>query len=163
MIPGITTVFFCSLTAATGLYFLVRCASHESAGNRNCSFDSLSKLSFPKLAKIFDGAIFLKCYGVSISYLIIIGSLMPRVVTSFYPSAHEPPEILLDRRLWILAAMSILCPVAFLRKLDSLKYISYIALVSVANLVSRFLPRIVFEKAELISFSYDLTAIRSNL
>lgn len=60
---------------------------------------------------------------------------MPRVITSFYPSAHEPPLILLDRRLWILVSMTVLCPVAFLRKLDSLKYISYIALTAVANLL----------------------------
>lgn len=69
---------------------------------------------------------------------IIIGSLMPRVVTSF---STDAPDWLLDRRLWILISMTILCPVAFLRKLDSLKYISYIALIAVANLVSISLLR----------------------
>lgn len=102
----------------------------------------------------FDLAIFLKCFGVSISYLfvfspplprqkltlssnsIVIGGLMPRVIYSFSPDA---PDWLLDRRLWILGAMSLLCPLAFLRKLDSLKFTSYISLCAVANLVSRLM------------------------
>lgn len=68
---------------------------------------------------------------------IIIGALCPRVVVSFAPNA---PEWLLDRRVWILASMCVLCPIAFLRKLDSLKWISYVALSAVANLVRLFPP-----------------------
>lgn len=45
-------------------------------------------------------------------------------------------SIWLDRRLWILASMTLLCPLAFLRKLDSLKVTSYIALCAIAYLVS---------------------------
>lgn len=63
---------------------------------------------------------------------------MPRVVYSFSSSS---PEWLLDRRLWILLAMSILCPLAFLRKLDSLKVTSYISLCAVGNLVRRGLGK----------------------
>lgn len=111
--------------------------SAAQAPHRAASFAALSKLTYPKLGRIFDAAIFLKCWGVSVSYLIVIGSLMPRVVYSFSKSS---PDWLLDRRLWILLAMSILCPLAFLRKLDSLKVTSYISLCAVGNLVSiRFL------------------------
>lgn len=64
---------------------------------------------------------------------IVIGGLMPRVVLSFAPQA---PDWALDRRLWILLAMTLLCPLAFLRRLDSLKVTSYISLCAVGNLVS---------------------------
>ncbi|KDE05490.1 hypothetical protein MVLG_04178 [Microbotryum lychnidis-dioicae p1A1 Lamole] len=130
MFPGVLTVIWCGLCAALGLYFLSRSAAQ--APHRAASFAALSRLTFPKLGRVFDLAIFLKCFGVSISYLIVIGGLMPRVVYSFWSSS---PDWLLDRRLWILLAMSMLCPLAFLRKLDSLKFTSYIALCAVANLV----------------------------
>lgn len=64
---------------------------------------------------------------------IVIGGLMPRVVLAFDSAA---PEWLLDRRLWILLAMTLLCPLAFLRKIDSLKFTNYISLCAVGNLVS---------------------------
>ncbi|KAL8287637.1 hypothetical protein RQP46_003495 [Phenoliferia psychrophenolica] len=130
LLPGIVTVFFCGATATLGLYFLARSAA--KAPHRAASFAALSKLTFPRLSRAFDIAIFLKCYGVSISYLIIIGALMPRAVASFLPDADA---WLLDRRLWILFSMCILCPLAFLRKLDSLKFTSYVALCAVANLI----------------------------
>lgn len=47
----------------------------------------------------------------------------------------EMDAIWLDRRLWILASMTLLCPLAFLRRLDSLKVTSYIALCAIAYLV----------------------------
>ncbi|KAM0750748.1 hypothetical protein T439DRAFT_348048 [Meredithblackwellia eburnea MCA 4105] len=131
LLPGIFTVFFCGLTAALGLYFLSRSAAC-APNHRQASFAALSRITFPKLGRGFDIAIFLKCYGVSISYLIIIGSLMPRALQSFLPDASPA---LLDRRLWILAAMCILCPLAFLRRLDSLKFTSYVALCAVADLI----------------------------
>lgn len=72
-------------------------------------------------------------FGVSISYLIVIGGLMPKVVHSFRPDLVD--SVLLDRRLWILASMTLLCPLAFLRRLDSLKVTSYIALCAIGYLV----------------------------
>lgn len=54
---------------------------------------------------------------------------------SFAPKRYEVPEWLLDRNLWVMLAMTALVPLSFLRRLDSLKAISYIALGTVANLV----------------------------
>ncbi|KAK4047503.1 Tricalbin-2 [Microbotryomycetes sp. JL221] len=130
LIPGVITVLFCGATSAFGLYCLSRCAS--KAPDRAASFAALSALTYPRLGRVFDLAIFLKCFGVSVSYLIVIGALMPRVVYSF---SSEAPAWLLDRGLWILLAMTLLCPLAFLRKLDSLKMTSYISLCAVGNLI----------------------------
>ncbi|CEQ41175.1 SPOSA6832_02867, partial [Sporobolomyces salmonicolor] len=130
LIPGVVMVVVCGGAAWLGLYFLTRSAA--MAPHRAASFSSLSKLTFPGLARLFDFAVALKCFGVSISYLIVIGGLMPKVVRSFNPSLTD--SIFLDRRLWILASMTLLCPLAFLRRLDSLKMTSYIALCSIAYL-----------------------------
>lgn len=67
LLPGVVTVCWCGMTAALGLYFLSRCAAQ--APHRAASFGALSKLTYPKLGRVFDACIFLKCYGVSISYL----------------------------------------------------------------------------------------------
>ena len=42
--------------------------------------------------------------GVAVSYLIIIGDLMPQVIASIFPSAKSMP-FLLDRQFWITAFM----------------------------------------------------------
>lgn len=58
---------------------------------------------------------------------------MPKVVHSLAPTLTH--SIFLDRRFWILASMTLLCPLAFLRRLDSLRVTSYIALCTIAYLV----------------------------
>ncbi|GAA6019624.1 hypothetical protein JCM10207_006946 [Rhodosporidiobolus poonsookiae] len=131
LIPGIVMVGVCGGAAAMGLYLLTRCAA--MAPHRAASFSSLSKLTYPGLARLFDFAVALKCFGVSISYLIVIGGLMPKVVHSFAPTLVD--SIFLDRRFWILTSMTLLCPLAFLRRLDSLKVTSYIALCAIAYLI----------------------------
>lgn len=72
--------------------------------------------------------------GVAVSYLIIIGDLMPQVMLGFSESAGSI-DYLMDRRFWITAFMLIVIPLSFLRRLDSLKYTSFIALVSISYLV----------------------------
>ena len=120
LLPGAITIVFCGMAAALGLYLLAKCAPR--AGHRQSSFFALSQLTLPQAAVIFDAAIAIKCGGVSISYLIIIGTLAPKVVTSFTHPGTIPPDYLLDRRTWILLSMLILVPLAFLRSLNSLRF-----------------------------------------
>ncbi|GAA6061147.1 hypothetical protein JCM10212_001747 [Sporobolomyces blumeae] len=148
LVPGMLAIVLCATTAYLGLYFLTRCA--RMAPHRQASFSSLSQLTFPSLQRLFDLAVAVKCFGVSISYLIVIGGLMPKVVRSFNPSM-ELTSILLDRRLWILLSMTLLCPLAFLRKLDSLKVTSYIALCAIAYLVFIVVFYTFFRSADLPS------------
>jgi amino acid permease len=42
--------------------------------------------------------------GVAVSYLIIIGDLMPQVIGSIFPGSKSMP-FLLDRQFWITAFM----------------------------------------------------------
>ena len=68
------------------------------------SFAALSQLTYPNLSIIFNAAIAIKCFGVAVSYLIIIGDLMPGVVLGFAPGVGEP-SVLLDRQFWVTAFM----------------------------------------------------------
>ncbi|KAI0091649.1 vacuolar amino acid transporter 5 [Irpex rosettiformis] len=137
IIPGMITCLFSGGVAAFGLYLLSLCA--VKAPHRRASFFAIAELTFPRAAVFFDAAIAIKCFGVSISYLIIIKALMPNVVAALYHDlASEdtiPPAWALSGRVWITIMMLILVPLSFLRKLDSLRHTSYIALFSVAYLV----------------------------
>ncbi|KAF2015648.1 hypothetical protein BU24DRAFT_441245 [Aaosphaeria arxii CBS 175.79] len=129
---GIFVISWAGLTAGFGLYLQTRCARYVDRGH--VSFAALSQLTYPNLSIIFDAAIAVKCFGVAVSYLIIIGDLMPGVVLGFAPGAGEI-AFLVDRQFWITAFMLIVIPLSFLRRLDSLKYTSVVALCSIAYLV----------------------------
>lgn len=99
---GIFVVMWAGMTAGFGLYLQTRCARYVDRGQ--VSFAALSQLTYPNLSIIFDAAIAIKCFGVGVSYLIIIGDLMPGVVQGFAPNAGEV-AFLVDRQFWITAFM----------------------------------------------------------
>ncbi|KAG0225899.1 hypothetical protein BGW42_004053 [Actinomortierella wolfii] len=145
MMMGSFMIVFSAVASGLGLYFLTRSASRTIG--RSASFFACSKLTYPSAAVWFDLAIAIKCFGVGISYLIIIGDLMPEVVRSLSMmtvtmnggdgSGEMDPALwfLLDRRFWITMFMSIIAPLSFLKRLDSLKATSALALGAVVYLV----------------------------
>lgn len=159
LIPGMISCAFSGLTAAFGLYLLSRCATQvgrpripssstegdqttkESHHPIEASFNTVALLTFGQgwATRCFDAAIAIKCFGVSVSYLIIVKTLMPQVILSL--SHHLPIEtlpptsMLLDGRLWLLLSMVVIVPLSFLRRLDSLRFTSQVALASVVYLV----------------------------
>lgn len=132
MLLGVLVILWAGVTAGFGLYLQTRCAAYLDRGA--ASFFALSQITYPNAAVVFDAAIAIKCFGVGVSYLIIIGDLMPGVVRGFADESSLVP-FLVDRRFWVTAFMLIVIPLAFLRRLDSLKYTSVVALISIGYLV----------------------------
>ncbi|PSR87242.1 amino acid transporter [Coniella lustricola] len=132
MLLGTTIILWSALTSAFGLYLQSRCARYLDRGSS--SFFALSQLTYPNAAVFFDAAIAIKCFGVGVSYMIIIGDLMPGVMRGFSTNAEAYPY-LMDRHFWITAFMLVIIPLSFLRRLDSLKYTSVIALISIGYLI----------------------------
>ncbi|KAG5440281.1 hypothetical protein PCANB_001851 [Pneumocystis canis] len=106
LVPGIFLILFSGATCFLGLYFLVRCAAKLERGT--ASFNTLSSLSMPWL----DLTIGINCFGASVSYLILIGDVMPQVVLIF-----------------------VVAPFTFFRRLDSLRYVSIVSLISIGYMV----------------------------
>lgn len=129
---GTFVILWSGITSALGLYLQSRCGRYLDHGT--ASFFALSQITYPNAAVVFDTAIAVKCFGVGVSYLIIIGDLMPGVALGFNSEAGSVP-FLVDRNFWITAFMLVIIPLAFLRRLDSLKYTSVIALVSIGYLI----------------------------
>ena len=98
---GSVIILWSGLTAGFGLYLQTRCARYLERGS--ASFFALSQITYPNAAVVFDAAIAIKCFGVGISYLIIIGDLMPGVVRGFSP--NPAADFLIDRHFWVTAFM----------------------------------------------------------
>ena len=99
---GVFVMIWSAFAAGFGLYLQTRCARHLERGSS--SYFALSQLTYPKAAVLFDAAIAVKCFGVGVSYLIIIGDLMPGVVRGFSEDAGGI-SFLVDRRFWIMGFM----------------------------------------------------------
>ncbi|KAK9457481.1 transmembrane amino acid transporter protein-domain-containing protein [Dipodascopsis uninucleata] len=128
---GLFVIVMSGFTSGLGLYLQYRCSRYLARGG--ASFFALSQLTYPSLSSLFDAAIAVKCFGVGVSYLIIIGDLMPQVIHDFLPSVTEE-SFLESRHFWISLFMFVLVPLCFLRKLDSLKYTSIVALLAIGYL-----------------------------
>lgn len=102
IVLGIFVILWSGTTAGFGLYLQSRCAQYLERGT--ASFFALSQITYPNAAVIFDAAIAVKCFGVGVSYLIIIGDLMPGVVLGF-ASGSPVYDFLVDRHFWITAFM----------------------------------------------------------
>jgi amino acid permease len=76
---------------------------------------------------------------------------MPNVVQSLYhdltSEGTEPPAWALSGRLWISLFMSVLIPLAFLRRLDSLRHASFIGLFTVGKCTRYASEHILTQKA----------------
>lgn len=99
---GIFIILWAGVTAGFGLYLQTRCARYLERGS--ASFFALSQITYPNAAVVFDAAIAIKCFGVGVSYLIIIGDLMPGVVQGFSSNAGGV-GFLMDRHFWVTGFM----------------------------------------------------------
>ena len=102
MLLGVFVILWSGLTAGFGLYLQTLCARYLDRGT--ASFFALSQITYPNAAVIFDAAIAVKCFGVGVSYLIIIGDLMPGVVQGFSENAGGV-SFLVDRHFWVTGFM----------------------------------------------------------
>ena len=102
MVLGVLIIVWAGITAGFGLYLQTRCAQYLDRGS--ASFFALSQITYPNAAVVFDAAIAIKCFGVGVSYLIIIGDLMPGVVRGF-DEGYFGVDMLGERRLWVTGFM----------------------------------------------------------
>lgn len=130
LVFGSCLIIWSALTSSFGLYLQTKVSKYTDQ-QQSVSFFSLSQLTYPSLLVLFDLAISIKCFGVGISYLVIIGDLMPRIMDAL----NVEHSLLLHRNFWISVFMLFIAPISYLRKLDSLKYTSVIALFSVIYLI----------------------------
>ena len=128
LIPGVIMIVLCGACAMQSLFIQARVAKYVPQGR--ASFSALTRLINPNLGIVFDLAIAIKCFGVGVSYMIVVGDLMPQIMSVWTRNAW-----LLSRNVQIsLIMLFFVAPLSFLKKLNSLRYASMVAISSVAYL-----------------------------
>ncbi|EMR11503.1 hypothetical protein PNEG_00516 [Pneumocystis murina B123] len=131
ILGGIIILFISAITSGLGLYFLAGCALKLKRGE--ASFHKITDITFPSVSFLFDAIIAVKCFGVTVTYLILIGDVMPQVIRMIKSDLSDT-SFLISRHFWITIFMAFITPFMFLRRLDSLRYISIVSLFSISYL-----------------------------
>lgn len=113
---AVSLILMAAFTSGYGLFILAKC-SKTLLNPRHSSFFTLCSITYPNLSLLFDFAMFIQCFGVALSYLILIGDLFPALFGG-------------TRTNWILLSAIIIVPLSLLRHFDSLKYTSVIGLLA---------------------------------
>lgn len=128
LIPALLMLLFCGICSMMGLLLQARIAKYGPL--KKVSFFSLAQVVNPALSVVFDAAIAIKCFGVGVSYIIVVGDLMPKIWAQVSSS-----RVLLSREFNITVTMIfIVGPLCYMHHLNSLRYASMIAIGAVAYL-----------------------------
>jgi amino acid permease len=93
------------------------------------SFYKVASTALPNFEKLIDLAVVIKCFGVATSYLIVIGGLMPDVMTDVYGSTEGHSKGFFSSRMtWVTAGFLIAIPLSSFQQLGALRYTSFMSL-----------------------------------
>lgn len=120
VVIGALLTLVAAVTSGFGLFILAKC-SKTLINPRNSSFFTLCMLTYPSLSPLFDLAMIVQCFGVGLSYLVLIGDIFPGLF------GGEP-------NFWILVSALVIVPLCCLKRMDSLRYSSIIGLFALAYL-----------------------------
>lgn len=133
LVVGTLMMFLSACAGAFGLYLLVQC-SDRCNSKSTPSYYTCAMETYPQVAFVIDTVVFIKCFGVAVSYLIVIGDLMPDVMR--YITDVGEDHILTNRLFWIGLFAVIIVPLCFLKQLHSLWFSSLLSLFTVAYLLA---------------------------
>lgn len=137
---GMCLIALAAITSAFGLFILAR-SSKTMLHPRNASFFTMCMLTYPKWSPVFDACMILQCFGVGLSYLVLIGDVFPGIFGG-------------QRNYWIAASALVTIPLSCLKKIDHLKYSSMLGLFALAYLSLFVVAR--FVNDVLLSHKYQV-------
>lgn len=121
VLPTLCLTFVCAFFSIIGLYILAICS--QKVG-RNCSLSMLAAECAPHMCIFIDIAVFVKCMGAAVSYLIIVRQLLPQILSRVLARAH-------DSRVLLLAFVLCFSPLSYFNKLGKLSYTSLCGLFGI--------------------------------
>lgn len=134
VVLGIALILVAGLTSSYGLYIVGKVSPRLPA---DTSYFALCAITYPKLTLLFDFSIAIQCFGVALSYLVLIGSLVPSLMGGAISGNQA-----------ILFSLVIIVPLVSFRKLDSLKIGSLIGLLAIGYLTVLVITHSVFDDWE---------------
>lgn len=131
IVLGIVLILIAAITSSYGLYIVGK-VSPRIPGDT--SYFALCAITYPKLTLLFDFSIAIQCFGVALSYLVLIGDLVPSLMGD-----------IISRHQAILFSLVIILPLVSFRKLDSLKIGSLIGLLAIGYLTVLVISHSIFD------------------
>lgn len=128
LILGVMLVLISSGLTIFSLHLLAICATKVPPP---ASFYSVTEASVPHLTFMIDLAVAIQCFGVCSSYLIVIGGLMPDVMTQIGEDGFFT-----ERFPWILLGFAVVAPLSCFKKMDALKFTSGLSVAFVFFLMT---------------------------
>lgn len=132
---GVCLTVLAAITTGFGFFVLAKC-SKILVNPRNSSFFTICMLTYPSLSPLFDFAMIVQCFGVGLSYLVLMGDIFPSLFGG-------------NRELWIIATSLIIVPLCSFKKLEHLKYSSILGLFALIYLsllvISMFIKDILIQ------------------
>lgn len=112
------------LFATFGVHLLTEVADRTG---RPATFYSIARAAAGESAgSLIDLLVVVMAFGISTSYLIVIGDTLPKVMIAL----HAPEgSLLLGRTPWMLCMLAVAAPLTFLRDISALRYTAYAAFV----------------------------------
>lgn len=130
LVVGMTLLVLCALGGAFGLSLLAECS--RRVGKEKTSYNLVATEYLGPCATVgVDIAVALKCFGVGVAYLVVVGDLMPDAMDGL--GAKDSPWN--QRRFWIGIAMAMIVPLSMLKKIDSLRFTSAISICTAFYLI----------------------------
>jgi amino acid permease len=120
LLAGVATTF--------SLHVLAICASKVKPPS---SFYRVTEASIPKFTFLIDLSVASMCFGVGVSYLIVIGGLMPDVMNQL---GSDP--FWQKREIWVVIGFAIVGPLSCFKNLDALRFTSAMAIFFVTFIAS---------------------------
>ncbi|KAG7193410.1 uncharacterized protein KQ657_000828 [Scheffersomyces spartinae] len=128
LIVGTLIILLAAATSGFGLFIQAYVSRYVPVGH--ATFFNVCSISYPSLNVLFDIAIAIQCFGCAISYLVLVGDLMPTIIPHlpFVTDEHL-------RTFFVALTSVVLVPLLFLKNLDSLKYTSILGLFAIFYMV----------------------------
>lgn len=126
LVCGTLIILLAAVTSGFGLFLQAYVSKFVPSGH--ATFFTVCSITYPTLSVVFDLAIAIQCFGCALSYLVLVGDLLPTIIA---PSFIDETNL---RTFWILCSTVIIVPLSLLKNLDSLKYSSILGLVAIAYL-----------------------------
>lgn len=128
LIPGLIILTIVTIMCIFTMYLLCYVTRYVPSGH--ATFFNVCKVSYPSLSVVFDLSIAIQCFGCMISYIILIGEIMPMIVRNIPNIAPE-----YHRFFWITLSMFVCVPLSFLKNLKSLRFSAFLGLVAILYMI----------------------------
>ena len=84
-----------------------------------------------------DVSVLVQCFGSATGYLIAVGDTMPAVVSTLFGGGEHMGGLFMRRELWIIVfVVCVIAPLSFLRRMDSLRFASFLVILAASIIVA---------------------------